>query len=258
MARLVGRNVISAFREGFFLRFSRSEVIGLRSVEISIGAFHLNALTQQDFDHVLHITALFRWQEVSLYLRFAGCRVPGVIAVSQQLFTVFRCFENGGHGRGIVVENALAVGLHRAFFGHHGPTSADTALLSKHTDGTQHAGVAGAVARIKKVESFAGEIVDAVFIKCAHIGHAEGVRPGFVAVGQQQISRRGAGRGKIIAVVALLMVVHVYLRHPFLVFRRQAAHFGVNAPDPVAVEVEPIVVGAAIWPGFVVFQVCRF
>ena len=50
----------------------------------------------------------------------------------------------------------------------------------------------------------------------------------------------------------------MHLRHPLLVIHGQGAGFGVDAPYPIAVDVEPVVVTATTRPGFVVLQITGF
>ena len=226
--------------------------------DLLFGAQHFDAVEQQHFQDVLEKLRAVVFDHVGVNGGFGVQRVPGFQAVINEFAAVAGGGLHLGDAGGVVIVYPLAQGENVAVFGFHGAVRADAALLGQHTDSAHHGRVAGTIAGVVKVEAVAGEIAQPFLVELGNVGAAEGIGPDLVGFGEQEVARGGAGYGEVVGVVALLVVVGVYLRHPLLVGGRVAPAFGVYAPHPIAVQVEPVVVGAAVGPGGVVFQVARF
>src|SRR5690606_34391065 len=62
------------------------------------------------------------------------------------------------------------------------------------------------------------------------------------------------GRSKIIWLIdTLLMIIHMNMRHPFIVYSHALATFQLRLPRPVAVEIKIVMIGSATRPWFTMF-----
>ena len=256
MPRLIGGNDPGA-RIKRMTRGLGAPVVGGLSGERLGGTFHFDTVLQQKGDDVGYVSM------PAIIGNQVGCR--GVIRrrrvkehpeVGHQVLTMTDGGFDHRHGCGKVIPCALAQGQHIAIIGLDGPAAAAVSpLLGKHPDATHHAGIGRAITGIEEFEGLSGEVVHLVARQRFAAGAPEHVGPRLIGFGQVQIARRLAGHGKVIVVEALLVVVHMDLRHPVLIDPDPPLRFRVHQPHPVPVQVKPVMVGPPPRPRFGVFQV---
>ena len=136
---------------------------------------------------------------------------------------------------------------------NHSPPAGMTTLLHQHTYRAHYAGVGGPVTGVEKIKSFTGVIHDLMFIKSCDICQPKSIRKSFIGLRQHEIAWRRAGHGEIISVKSHLMIIYMDLWEPFLIGRNSPFGFRVNHPNPITIQIEPIMIGPSAGPWFIMF-----
>ncbi|MBQ1674259.1 MAG: hypothetical protein II064_09245, partial [Bacteroidales bacterium] len=178
-----------------------------------------------------------------------GGRAIEALLVFQQFFPHIGRALQGSQLRGELVVDGHRERQHPV--GRLAQEAARTLLLPEQGDAAVEIQILAAAAREIVVKDFTGEIHQPLPVEGGHIVVAGQAADEFPAIlGDQRMpARRLTGREMIIGVRALLVRTRIYIRFPLVHRDGTGARFGLRLVDPVAVQVEPVVVGPAARPG---------
>jgi len=129
-------------------------------------------------------------------------------------------------------------------------------LFEEYSEGASEVGVGAAFAGIEVVEAFSGEVELSDLIEGAGVVFAEGFGEGNVLAGSEGVQAICDARGEEVGEgTSHFVVVEGELGSPVHPDRVASDGFWLGEGEPVAVEVEPVVVGASAGPGFESFSV---
>ena len=185
---------------------------------------------------------------------FEGVEVEGLLVGEEFGAEGVRGFE-GGEGGDELVADGEGEG-EEAVFGV-GVEAAGAGLLKEDADGAVDVGVGGAFADVVVVIGFAGVVEGADGVEGFGVFLRHLFGEGLVGLWGEGVDHFGdAGLEEVGAVdVAHFVVVGDDVGLPVVEEFEAALGLGVDGGEPVAVEVEPVVVGAAIGPAFLVLAI---
>ncbi len=179
-------------------------------------------------------------------------RAPEGGVLTQQLLALEGRGVRGGHGGSEVLDDAVHVGQKAAVAASDGE-AAGRRLLERHPDRTLGHRPGHAVAGIERVEHFAREIRKATIVEGRADGLAKHLQRRVLRRRGVRVARLRCRWKEVGAVAAHLVQVDHDLRQPLEQDRDTAAALGLCLREPVAIQIEEVMVGAAAGPGLVVF-----
>ena len=187
---------------------------------------------------------------------FLDCRHAVLVEIAQQLLAIHRRRLQRRNRRHEMVPHRVAKRKQRFVRAPH-HQAANRGLLVGHRKRSVVERPTRAVARIEGVVLFAREVIEAVFVEPLRIILAEQRQARPLIRRQVRIVRVGFRCEEIRRVRTHLVKIHVHHRQPLAQRLHLAEDLRLGQPDPIAIQVEQVMIGAAAGPRLIVLGRAR-